>query len=167
MWLYYIYDLFTAPGVMMHELSHALFCLFARVRVHKVKLFQFGRTAGYVLHDEPGSFFQGMLISLGPLLVNSLISLFCFAKFKFSLSQWQPWVWFYFGLVVGLHAIPSSGDAYALFRMANNKVLKNPLVLIGYPVVLILYIFDFLKRIHLDWIYVIGLFFLGNIFLKK
>lgn len=167
MFFYYLFDLVTAPGVAMHELGHAFFCFTAGVRVHKIKLFQFGRTAGYVLHDEPDNFFQGFLISIGPLIMNSIFALFAFAKFKFSTIDWHPWVWLYFGIAVGLHAIPSDGDAQALLSLANRRILKNPLVIIGYPFVMLLYIFYWMKRFHLDWIYVIVLFWLGNIFLKK
>lgn len=166
MFFYYLFDLITAPGVAMHELGHAFFCLTAGVRVHKIKLFQFGQTAGYVLHDEPAKFYQGFLISIGPLIANSLFALFAFAKFKFSTIDWHPWVWLYFGVAIGLHAIPSDGDAQALLSLANRRVFRNPLVIIGYPFVLLLYIFYWLKRFHLDWIYVIALFWLGNIFLK-
>lgn len=167
MFLYYIYNLFTAPGVMVHELSHALFCLFARVRVHKIKLFQFGRTAGYVLHDEPRGFFQGAIISAGPLIINSLASLFLFSQFKIAINNWRVWVILWLGLAIGLHAIPSDGDAKALFTLANHRVLRNPLVLLGYPFILLLYIFFLLKKLHIDWVYVIFLFWLGYIFLKQ
>lgn len=167
MWLYYFYQLLTAPGVMMHELGHAIFCLSAGVRVYRIKLFQFGRTAGFVEHDEPNNFLQGFLISIGPLIINSLFTLFAFSQFKFSTSDWRPWVWFYFGLVVGLHAIPSDGDGQALLHLANHRVWKNPLVIIGYPFILLLYIFYFLKRLHIDWLFVFVLFWLGNMYLKK
>ena len=59
---WYFYNLLTSPGVIVHELSHALFCVFARVRIHSIKLFQFRETAGYVVHDEPRKFLQGFLI---------------------------------------------------------------------------------------------------------
>lgn len=167
MWIYYFYDLLTAPGVAMHELGHAFFCLTAGVRVYKVKLFQFGKTAGYVEHEEPNNFFQGFLISIGPLIVNTLFTLFTFAKFHFTISDWHPWVWLYFGVAVGLHAIPSDGDDKALLALANRRVFKNPLVILGYPFILILYIGFILKKLHIDWLFVFVLFWLGNIYLKK
>src|SRR3989339_738951 len=126
--LYYFYELLTAPGVMMHELGHAIFCLSAGVKVYRIRLFQFGKTAGFVEHDEPNNFFQGFLISVGPLIVNSL---------------------------------------FALFVLANRRFWKNPLVIIGYPFILLLYIFYLLKRLHIDWLFVFLLFWLGHIYLKK
>jgi len=167
MFFNYFWDLVTAPGVMIHELGHVFFCLTSGVKIYKVKLFQFGRTAGYVVHDEPVKFFQGFLISIGPLIINSFFALFAFAKFKFSTTQWQPWLWLYLGISVGLHAIPSDGDADALLRLANRRVFKNPLVVIGYPFVFILYLLFWLKKFHLDWIFVVVMFWLGNMFLKR
>jgi hypothetical protein len=167
MWVYYLWDLLTAPGVMMHELGHVIFCLSAGVKIYKVKLFQFGKTAGYVDHEEPNNFFQGFLISVGPLILNTLFTLFAFAKFEFTFGDWRPWVWLYFGIAVGLHAIPSDGDDRTLLALANRRVFKNPLVVLGYPVVLLLYIFYLLKRLHIDWILVIVLFWLGHIYLKQ
>lgn len=152
---------------MIHELGHAIFCLSSGVKIHKIKLFQFGRTAGYVEHDEPTKFYQGLLISIGPLILNSLLALFAFAQVIFSTSNWQPWVWLYFAIAIGLHAIPSDGDAAALLHLANHRIWKNPLVILGYPFVLLLYIFYWMKRFHLDWIYVGLLFWLGNIYLKQ
>ncbi|EKD42947.1 MAG: an1-type zinc finger protein, partial [uncultured bacterium] len=160
MFFYYLWDLVTAPGVAMHELGHAFFCLTAGVKVYKIKLFQFGRTAGYVEHEQPNNFLQGFLISIGPLIANTLFALFAFAKFKFPTNDWHLWLWLYFGLAVGLHAIPSDGDAQALLHLANRRIFKNPFVILGYPFVLLLYIFYWLKRFHLDWLYVIILFWL-------
>ena len=46
---YYLYALITMPGVVLHELSHAFFCVFSGIKVHEVKLFRFGNPAGYVV----------------------------------------------------------------------------------------------------------------------
>lgn len=165
MFFYYFYNLLTAPGVMMHELSHAFFCLTAGVKIHKIKLFQFGRLAGYVVHDEPTKFYQGFLVSFGPLILNSLFTLFAFSQFREPFYAWQPWVWAWLGFAAGMHAIPSTEDAKSLFGLANRRFFRNPLVVIGYPFVLILYILNFLKRLHIDFIYVGALFWLGRFYL--
>jgi hypothetical protein len=164
--LYFLYDLLTAPGVMAHELSHAIFCVFAGVKIHKIKLFQFGKVAGYVAHDEPTKFSQGFLISAGPLIINSLVALYFFARVDFTELNLFFLLYLYLGAALALHAIPSSGDARALFNLANRRVFKNPFVLVGYPFVLLLYIFDMLKKAHLDWIYTVVLFWLGYFYLK-
>jgi len=165
MFLYYLYSLFTAPGVVVHELAHALFCVFSGVKIYRIKLFSFGKTAGFVMHDEPTKFYQSFLISIGPLLINSFLAMLCFARFKIQYTTWQPWVFVWLGFAVGMHAIPLSQDAKALFQAANHRFWHNPLVIISYPLILILYILYLLKKIHIDIIYVALLFWLGNIYL--
>lgn len=166
MFFYYFYSLTTAPGVMAHELGHALFCLLARVKIYKIKLFQFGKVAGYVNHDEPTKFYQSVLISFGPLMLNSLLALICFARLTASYTTWQTIVLAWLGIAIGLHAIPSTGDAKALLTVTNRRVWRNPLIIIGYPFVLALYLLNFLRRLHLDVVYVGALFWLGRFYLK-
>lgn len=150
----------------MHELSHAFFCVMSGVKIHKIKLFQFGRTAGYVYHDEPQKFFQGFLISFGPLILNTLLTLFLFSLFHTPFNRFWPWIFVWLGFSFGLHAIPSSGDADTLWLLAKRKFWRNPLIILGFPFILILYILNILKKLHIDWLYVIVLFFLGNVFMK-
>lgn len=166
MFLYFFYSIITAPGVMVHELSHVLFCLLAGVKIHKINLFKFGRTAGYVVHNEPKKVYQSFLISFGPLIINTFITLICFARIIPPYLNWFNLLYFWVGSALALHAIPSTGDARALFKATNRRFWKNPLAIIAYPFVLILYILNFLKKFHLDIIYLSLLLWLGNIYLK-
>ncbi len=149
----------------MHELGHAIFCVFAGVKIHKIKLFQFGKTAGYVVHDEPQKFFAGFLVSFGPLIVNSLIALFLFSQWGEPYG-WREWLFLWLAIAIGLHAIPSTQDAKSLLQLANRRILKNPFVVIGYPFVLALYILNIFKRWHIDWLYTVLLFWFGAVYLK-
>ncbi len=165
----YIFRLSMAPGVIIHELSHALFCLFSGVKIYKMRLFTLNKRArvvGFVTHAEPESFWQNFLITFGPLIINSLITLFLFALISPPYLVWQNTLYAWLGLVFGLQAIPSDGDAQSLLVSANRRVWRNPLVVLGYPFVLLIYILNWLKKIHIDLIYVFFLFWLGNIALK-
>jgi len=164
--MYYLYNLLTAPGVIVHELSHAVFCLFAGVKIYKIKLFGFGQTAGYVVHEEAKKFYQGFLISVGPLLINSFLALFLFAKFTEPYLTGINAVYLWLGFAIGMHAIPSGEDSKALLRLANYRFKRNPLVIFGYPLILAMYILYLLKRWHIDIVFVGFLFWLGNIYLK-
>lgn len=158
--------LLTAPGVILHELGHLIFCIFSGVRIYKVKLFGFGHTAGFVQHAEPESFFQSLSISFGPLLFNSLVSLIFFSQFGSPYFSIKNFLIGWIGMVSGLHAMPSSGDANTLFAITSHKIKRNPLAVVGFPFVGLIHFLNFLKRFHLQLIYVALLFWLGNIYLK-
>lgn len=60
------------PGVVIHELSHLLFCILLGVRVKRFKLFDSGN--GFVEYEsERRSIVKDFLISIAPLLVGSLL----------------------------------------------------------------------------------------------
>ncbi len=162
----YVLLLITAPGVIVHELSHALFCVLARVRIHRINLFRFNQVAGFVVHDEPEKLYQSFLISAGPFIINSLLALIFFAWVVPPWNRVVVWVWLWLGVAIGLHAIPSAQDAFALIEATNRRVFRNPLVLACYPFAFALYLLHYVKRFHLDIAYVGLLFWLGNIFLK-
>ncbi|MEK7625581.1 MAG: hypothetical protein AAB467_04535 [Patescibacteria group bacterium] len=163
-WIFF--SLITSPGVVLHEFGHLLFCLLAGVRVYRVKLFGFGKIAGFVEHAEPNGFFQSLLISFGPLTVNSFISLILFSQITPPYFTWIHGIEIWIGVVSALHSIPSSGDAGTLMIISTKKLLRNPLAVLGYPFVMVIHILNFLKRFHLHFIYAVVLFWLGNIYLK-
>lgn len=166
-WIHFFYNIITAPGVILHELSHGFFCLFSGVKIHRIKLFGFGRTAGFVMHDEPKKFIQGFLISFGPLFINSFIALILFASYRPPYLSNASLVSLWLGMTFALNAIPSNGDATALFNLAKKRFLRNPFVILGSPFILLLYILNILKHFNIDAIYAAILFWLGNIFLKS
>jgi hypothetical protein len=51
--MYYLLNLLLAPGIIVHELSHAIFCILSGVRIFRMKVFGFGNPPGYVEHAEP------------------------------------------------------------------------------------------------------------------
>jgi hypothetical protein len=159
-----------APGVIIHELAHAFFCLFFGIKIYKINLFQFKQVAGYVTHGEPKSFLASFFISFGPLLVNSVLSIYLFSRIvppynSFATSNLYNLLWLYLGIVIGLQAIPSTGDAESLLQNANHNILRNPLKLLLYPLILVLYILNLLKRIYFNIIFVGFLFYVAKFWL--
>ena len=128
-------------------------------------MFRFGNPAGFVNHAEPNKFWKAFLISFGPLIINSLLTIFLFSLVKSPYLDWGILIYFWLGIAIGLHAIPSTGDAKSLFKMANHRFWRNPFVVVSYPFIIILYIFNLLKRLHIDFVYVGILFWLGRIYL--
>jgi hypothetical protein len=160
MFFNYFYSILTAPGVMVHELAHAFFCLLTGVRIRKISLFRFDKVAGYVIHDEPTGFFSSFLISFGPLIINSYLAMWLFTKVVSPLS-WLDILFFWLGAAIALHAIPSTGDAQSLLKNANRNIWRHPLKILFYPLVLILYILNLLKRIYFDIVYVAALYYIA------
>ncbi len=63
---------FLYPGVVIHELSHLLFCILLGVRVRRVKLFDSG--SGFVEYScEKRNAIRDFLISIAPLLVGGTL----------------------------------------------------------------------------------------------
>ena len=132
-----LYIFLTAPGVAVHELSHAFFCLVFRHRIVEMKLFspQADGTLGYVNHSyDPSNRFQrigNFFIGTGPIwggvFILWLLSILllpgriysadgAFADFLraiFSISfwgRWQSWLWLYLFLSIGSHITLSPPD---------------------------------------------------------
>ena len=85
-----------------------------------------------------------------------------FSQVKAPYLAVRPALFLWLGLALGLHAIPSTGDAKAIFNLANHRFWRNPLVIISYPFILLLYILNLLKRLHIDIVYVAVLFLAGK-----
>lgn len=160
----YLFMILGAPGVIVHELAHAFFCLLYGIKIYKINLFRFERVAGYVTHSEPRSFMASFFISFGPLLINSGLAIYLFTKIlpPYNFSNPYNLLWLYLGIVIGLHAIPSTGDAESLLRNANHNILRNPLKILLYPLILVLYILNLLKRIYFSPLFVTFLFYLAK-----
>ena len=146
----------TFPGVIIHEFAHQIFCYFSNVKVHKVCYFRFGNPAGYVVHEVPNSYIKMLLIDVGPLFVNTLISMiaFYFVILEFNLIL----IWL--GFSIGAHSFPSSGDADALWKYTKRFIRKNPLILFGIPIILLIRVVNELRIFYLDLAYPIFLFFI-------
>ena len=74
--------LLTVPGVVLHELGHALTCRLLGVETSDVVLFQWPEEftrdlagGGYVAHEETESTMDAVLIAVAPLVVNTVCAL--------------------------------------------------------------------------------------------
>ena len=122
----YIY--LTAPGVMIHEIGHAVFCLIFRHKIVEMKLFspEEDGTLGYVNHSyNPNSFYQrigNFFIGTGPIWFG--VTVLCLISWLllpnemqisdfFSLNFWRRWqsyIWLYLALTISSHITLSPPD---------------------------------------------------------
>lgn len=72
------YRIFVAPGVILHELSHAFFCLITGAKIKSIALFE--KEGGSVTHESPKIAIVGpILIAFAPLLIG-IIAIFVISK---------------------------------------------------------------------------------------
>ena len=122
----YIY--LTCPGVMVHEIGHALFCVIFRHKIVEMKLFspEEDGTLGYVNHSyNPNSFYQrigNFFIGTGPIWFGIVV--LCFVSWMllpnemnignfFSADfwgRWQSYIWLYLALTIASHIALSPPD---------------------------------------------------------
>lgn len=63
------FRLFVVPGVILHELAHAFFCLMTGAKIRRIRLFK--REGGEVAHEQAKIPILGpLLITLAPLLIG-------------------------------------------------------------------------------------------------
>ncbi len=157
----------TFPGVIIHEAAHLLFCKQRKVAVFDVKFFQFSnKVSGYVLHENVDDFTTSFLICLGPFFVNTILCmLICFPVFlpyrMFGIVDPLSWILLWLGVSIGMHAFPSNQDASNLLEHAKSEAKKkNPLAIVSFPLVGLIFVANVLRVFWLDYAYglFIGLF---------
>jgi len=163
----FVISLLTFPGVIIHEAAHLLFCRITRLAVFKVCFFQVANPAGYVIHEQTDNFQKTFLVSMGPFFVNTLLCvLFCSAAFlpiwELKIEDLVAYFFFWLGISIGMHAIPSTEDLKHIWRLAPENVRRgNLLAIMSYPIVGILYLLNFGRIIWADLAYGIGVGILG------
>lgn len=172
--------LVLAPGVVVHEFAHKKACDLVGVDVVEVVYFQFDDPPGYVGHAQPDRYRASFVISVAPFLVNTVISLAAFVGLAvlvaslgvtgiepgaivdalrtaptetLALAVGLAWI----GLAVGTQAFPSTGDANVLWTRTRAEWRGSPLVLLGIPVVAVIYLANLLSWLWADVLYAIGL----------
>lgn len=156
----FIISIVTFPGVIIHELGHYIFCRIRKIPVYEVKFFQLDvKTAGYVIHQEPEDFTSVLLISIGPLLVNTILCLIAAAPvavpfYLFDEQNFLIYFYLWLGVSIGMHAFPSNQDAENLWQRAKEEAKnKNILAIISMPLCVLIFIANLLKFFWFDAIY--------------
>lgn len=157
----FLITLLTFPGVIVHELAHQLFCRYFKIPVFKVVYFQLGNPAGYVLHERPSNKAQGILISIGPFIVNTVVGALialpaALPVFTFHTAGPLDYVLIYLGVSIAMHAFPSRGDANVIWEAMKESNTPAWVKFVGYPVVGLIYLGSLGSFFWLDLLYGIG-----------
>ncbi len=110
----------TWPGVVHHELSHALVAFLSGAKVEKIVVFPKGETLGHVDFIPRGNiFFRSIQISLSSIAPPALgiISIFLISKFTLPLCKiWWNYLLAYYVLVsIAMHMRLSKADCKNFF----------------------------------------------------
>ncbi len=149
----------TFPGVIVHEFAHMFFCKLRNVPVFDAVYFQLKNPSGYVIHERTENFTTTFLVSMGPFFVNTLLCLFiCLPAYMpvkfFELDHMFSYFLIWLGVSIGMHAIPSNQDAQNVYEQAKDRAKKgNLLAIISFPLVGMIYVFNFLRFFWIDVIY--------------
>jgi hypothetical protein len=165
--------LLTFPGVILHEAAHLFFCKLFKLRVYDVCFFRFSNPAGYVIHEETENFTALFFVSLGPFVFNTFLCIvFCTAAFLpvWVLKVRDPLAYFFYwlGLSIGMHAIPSQADLSNLWEMTPSRARRgNILAIISLPLIAILHVVNLGRVVWADLAYGIAVGVLGPVALFR
>ena len=162
------------PGVIIHELSHHLFCIIFRVEVIDVRYYNFRDSSGYVWHERPKHLYQNVLISTAPFFLNSLIGIMVSSPTMINRLltiglvslNWQEIFRIVISISIGMKAMPSKGDGLSIWNYVSNSdmnfFLKLLAQLIITPLVLLICAINFSSSyLKIDLIYGICVCFIG------
>lgn len=168
----------TFPGVVVHEAAHKFFCDLAKVPVYEVRYFQIGNPAGYVIHGEVKNLKDALLISIGPLIINTILcaiitypAVLSVLLVKDGNSNFINIILLWVGYSIGMHAFPSNEDVknfLDVFKQLKKGATQNILYFICQIIALIFRLANFLRIIWFDLIYAMIVsmtlpLFLGNL----
>jgi hypothetical protein len=157
----FIISILSFPGIIVHELAHQLFCRYFKVPVFNVVYFRVGNPAGYVIHEAVTNKAQGILISVGPFIINTIVGALislpaALPVFKFHNAGPLDYVLIYLGVSIAMHAFPSRGDANVIWNSMKESSTPLWTKIIGYPIVGLIYIGAIGSFFWLDILYGIG-----------
>lgn len=161
-----IIAILTFPGIIVHESAHKLLCDLAHVPVHKVCYFRLGNPSGYVIHEQPDSYGKALLIDTAPFLFNSLVAVILFFMAVILPPSSLTYILCWLGISIAMHSFPSSGDADTLWNQSKSSWKKNPLALLGFPIVGLIKLAALLSRVWFDLLYAIALLVLVAFLLR-
>lgn len=131
----------TFPGVILHELVHAIMCKIFGIQIQEICYLRYGKPAGYIIHSPCNGFLSQFCITIGPLVVNSLLGGYLGYKYIHLIPNgplFEKIFFVWLGVSFLVHSFPSVSDVKNF-----HKVLKKEselIQLVNMPVLLTLYV---------------------------
>ncbi|MFL5942359.1 MAG: DUF3267 domain-containing protein [Gaiellaceae bacterium] len=160
----WLISLVTFPGVVVHEAAHRFFCDVTDTPVYAVNYFQpKGKPAGYVIHGRPRSLGAALLISGGPLLINTalcavLTLAVAYQHFVLDAGVHGPVLLLltWLGYSIGMHAFPSRQDAASFTAQVKESRGHGITLLLAQVMSGLVTVANALRIIWFDAIYAVG-----------
>jgi len=152
----------TFPGVIVHELAHALFCRLFGIGIYEVCYFQLsvnrGVPAGYVIHTGAKHHWQDVFVGIGPFFVNSILGAIIAAPAAIPVLQFHSgdaldYFLLWLGVSIAMHSFPSTGDAQSIWATVSAKEAPWWTKLFGMPIVGLIYLGAVASIFWIDLIY--------------
>jgi hypothetical protein len=160
----FLIAILTFPGVIVHEIGHRLSADLLKVPVLEVCYFRVGNPAGYVVHGPVIGIRKNLLITVMPLITNTLLcSLITFsAVFHLFILDAKENTFIYLilawlGISIGMHAFPSNQDTENLLNAVKNEKKGGLTLFAARCFSWIFKVANFLRVIWFDAIYAIGI----------
>jgi len=115
----------------------------------------------------PHTFGQALAVTMAPLVVNTLAEIVALLPLAFIPST--SFLAYFFGWLAisfSMHAIPSTGDAKALWSYSKNRWRYEKKTLLGFPIATIIHGLSLAKVIWMDLFYALGAMFALNSVLR-
>ena len=167
-------SIFYMPGVVIHELSHHIFCIIFNAKVIEVCYYNFKDSSGYVRHKRPQHLYQDVLIAVAPCFLNTFLGglvayptiINKLPSFGLLSLNWRDVLTIIISISIGSQAIPSKDDALSMWNFIGesdmNFLLKIAAKLIIAPLVLVVFLLNFLSSfLKIDLFYGIFVCFFG------
>lgn len=156
----------TFPGTIVHEWAHKMFCKWNGVSVIKVVYFRFGNPTGYVTHEKPTKVSQTFWISVGPLILNSIITIIL----GLTLNLITPDSFLYYftlwlAFSIGSHSFPSDHDAKNVLADSREQIKTggHSMYYLAYPFFGLIWLANKFSFFWFDFIYAYLLIYLSTI----
>lgn len=149
--LHKLFGLLTAPGIILHEISHWAIAASFYLDVKEVNLFDFETLSGHVIYELPRAYWKRVTIAFAPFFVNTTFAIYLLA-IHLPGRQVFNYLSIYFGVVFLLRALPSGTDADTLIPNSTLGYL-HPLFLITSPLILITKLVSILPPITIRSVY--------------
>ena len=172
-------SIFYMPGVVIHELSHHIFCIIFDIKVIKVCYYNFKDSSGYVRHERPKHLYQDVLIAIAPFFINTFLGgLVAYPTIINKVQtlgllsiNWRDILGILISISIGMQAIPSKCDALSMWNFIGESDMNFPLKaiarLIIAPLILVVFLLNFLSSfLKIDLFYGICVCFLGPKFIE-